>query len=69
MKATIHHDAPFQGVHEAARLTGVSPRVLYEGAKSGRFPHIKSGKRLLFNMSALLEILENESRVGGTIAN
>ena len=67
MKANFYPDAPFQGVHEASRITGVSPRILYEGANSGRFPHIRAGNRFLFNIPALLEVLDRESRIGGNV--
>jgi excisionase family DNA binding protein len=67
MKAKIYDDAMFQGVHEAARITGLSTRILYEGAKSGRFSFVRAGKRMLFNMPALLETLERESCIGGVI--
>lgn len=67
MKAAVHNGAPFQGVQETYRLTGISPRILYEGANSGRFPHIRVGNRFLFNVPALLEILDRESRGGEVI--
>lgn len=62
MKANVHTDAPFQGVTETSRITGASTGFLYEGAKSGRFPHIRSGNRILFNVPALLEQLDRESK-------
>lgn len=61
MKGKVYDDAPFQGVHEASRLSGISPRILYEGANSGRFPHIRAGNKFLFNVPALLEVLNEES--------
>lgn len=64
MKAKINPDAPFQGVHEASRITGVSVRILYDGANSGRFPHIRAGNKFLFNIPALLDVLDRESRIG-----
>lgn len=61
MKPKFNPDAPFQGVHEASRQTGCSTRFLYDGVKSGRLPHIWSGNRILFNIPALLEVLNEES--------
>lgn len=58
MRATKFQGAPFQGMEETRRLTGLSRNNLYEGAKNGTYPAIKSGNRILFNVPALLEKLQ-----------
>lgn len=53
--------AQFQGIPEAQRITGLSRSALYAGAKSGEYPHIRSGNRILFNIPKLLAVLDEQS--------
>lgn len=54
----------FQGISQARKITGLARDMLYKGAKSGEYPHIKSGNRVLFNIPALLDVLEQQARAG-----
>lgn len=54
----------FQGVTQTRKITGLARDMLYRGAKSGEFPHIKSGNRVLFNIPALLDVLDRQARNG-----
>lgn len=54
----------FQGVAQTRKITGLARDMLYRGAKTGEYPHIKSGNRVLFNVPALLDVLEKQARGG-----
>ena len=57
----VYDGACFQGFPETQRITGLSRGALQRGLDAGIFPHIKSGTRTLFNVPALLEVLEEMS--------
>lgn len=61
MNKRTFKEAPFQGVKETQAQTGLSLSVLYNGAKDGTFPHIRCGNRILFNVPAVLEVLQEMS--------
>lgn len=62
---TINYQGPtFQGVAETRKLTGLARDVLYRGARSGEYPCIHSGNRILFHVPALLDVLEQQARGG-----
>lgn len=62
---SINYTGPvFQGVAQTRRITGLARDMLYRGAKTGEYPHIKSGNRVLFNIPALLDVLEQQARGG-----
>ena len=54
----------FQGVAQTRKITGLARAMLYRGAKTGEYPHIKSGNRVLFNVPALFDVLEQQARNG-----
>ena len=62
MHKAIYEDAIYQGFPETQRITGLSRGALQRGLDAGIFQHIKSGTRTLFNVPALLEVLEKVSR-------
>ena len=62
MHKTIYEGAIYQGFPETQKITGLSRGALQRGLDAGIFPHIKSGTRTLFNVPALLEVLEKVSR-------
>lgn len=64
MNKRIYQDAIYQGFPETQRITGLSRGALQRGLDAGIFPHIKSGTRTLFNIPALLEVLEEMSTGG-----
>lgn len=53
--------APFLGIRDASRVTGLSQHYLREGCKSGGVPHIKSGNVYLINVPMLLKQLDRQS--------
>lgn len=62
---TTNYQGPtFQGIAETRKITGLARDVLYRGAKTGAYPCIKSGNRVLFHVPALLEVLEQQARNG-----
>ena len=61
MNKVVYRDAIYQGFPEIQRITGLSRGALQRGLDAGIFPHIKSGTRTLFNVPALLEVLEQMS--------
>ena len=58
MNKKIYEGAYFQGYPETMKITGLSRATLTRGRDQGIFPHIKSGTRTLFNVPALLDVLE-----------
>ena len=56
---------PFQKIADAVKTTGLSAYYLRNGCKDGTVPHIKSGKKYLINVPALLRMLNAEEDVGG----
>lgn len=51
------NNKPFQSLEEAAETTGLSTFYLRRGCKAGTVPHIRSGKKYLVNVPALLQKL------------
>lgn len=51
---------PFQKINDAVKTTGLSAYYLRNGCKDGTVPHIKSGKKYLINVPALLKMLNAE---------
>lgn len=51
------NNKPFMSIEEAAETTGLSTFYLRNGCKAGSVPHVKSGKKYLVNVSALLQKL------------
>ncbi len=62
MNKRIYQGAVYQGFPETQKITGLSRRALQKGLDSGIYPYIKSGTRTLFNIPALLDILDAQSR-------
>ena len=56
---------PFQKIADAVKTTGLSAYYLRNGCKDGTVPHIKSGKKYLINVPALLKMLNAEENDGG----
>ena len=48
-------------VSEAADFLGVANQTLYNWVNQRRIPHVKLGKKLLFNPEALKEHIEKNS--------
>ena len=65
VKINSFADAPFQGVNETQRRTGLSKAALYRGANDGSYPCIRQGKRILFNIPKLMEVLNKQSARDG----
>ena len=61
MNKRVYEGARFLGFPEVQRITGLARGALQRGLDAGIFPHIKSGTRTLFNVPALLEVLEQMS--------
>lgn len=55
-------EKPFQGIKEACNSTGLSQFYFRQGIKAGTIPFIKSGKKILINVPAVLEQLDKESK-------
>ena len=53
---------PFQKIADAVKTTGLSAYYLRKGCKDGTVPHIKSGKKYLINVPALLRMLNAEEK-------
>lgn len=54
----------FISVQEASEITGLSETIIRDGAKSGRFPAIRSSSKhskILIDKQMLLQTLRNES--------
>jgi excisionase family DNA binding protein len=47
---------------ETARSLGISPRTLFSWVKTGRIPHTKVGKVILFSIDELRKWLASQSR-------
>lgn len=62
MNKKVYDNAPFQGFPEVQKMTGLPRNFLQKGLDAGIFPHIKSGRRILFNVPLLLEALEKMSK-------
>jgi hypothetical protein len=68
MKTSKFPGAAFQGVRATQEITGLGRNALYAGAASGHFPCIRQGNRILFNVPALLELLDRASKQGGSFS-
>lgn len=53
---------PFQGIRETANSTGLSQYFLRKGVKAGTIPHIRSGEKILINVPALMNLMDEQSR-------
>ena len=53
-------DAPFQGIQQAAAITGLSVSFLRRGCKVGSIPHVMCGREYRVNIPALLTKLNTE---------
>ena len=62
MNKVVYKDAPYQGFPETQKITGLPRNYLQKGLNAGIFPAIRSGNRVLFNVPALLDVLEKVSR-------
>lgn len=52
---------PFLNIADACRVTGLSQHYLRAGVRSGEIPHVRSGKKYLVNVPALLRKLDAET--------
>lgn len=59
---------PFQTVKQTAISTGLSEHFLRDGIRRGEIPHLRSGAKYLINVPALLERMNELSKMGG-VAN
>lgn len=53
-KRTVDLSAPFQGIQNAAQITGLSQYYLRKGCRDGSIPCVKSGTTFYVNVPALL---------------
>lgn len=59
--------AQYTDITETSKLLGLSVTALRRGARSGRFPHIRSGGgnnprgKLLFDLRAVAQVLAEEA--------
>ena len=53
----MKYSQPFQSIEQAAETTGLSVYFLRQGCKANEIPFIKSGKKYLINVPALLRQL------------
>lgn len=67
VKVSIHEEAVYQGRKETMRLTGLSRNALMSGERQGIFPHVRVGKRVLYNVPAVLAVLDRMAQEGGSI--
>lgn len=56
---------PFQTIKQTVKTVGCSEHFLRDGVKAGRIPHIRNGAKYLLNVPALLNQLNEMSKVGG----
>ena len=61
MNKKVYQGAIYQGFQETQKITGLPRGYLQRGLDDGIFPAIRSGKRILFNIPMLLDILEKMS--------
>ena len=54
------------GTAEAAALLGITPHMLRQGVKSGRFPVVKTpaGAKFMFDIHAIKRVLDTEAAAG-----
>lgn len=50
------------GAVEAAKMLGVSPRTVWALTRSGRLPHVRLGRRIVYPVEALRAWLAAEAR-------
>ncbi|MFG0275712.1 MAG: helix-turn-helix domain-containing protein [Phycisphaerales bacterium] len=50
------------GREEAARLLGISERLLWTWTNAGEIPHVRLGARVLYPVDELRRWLENQTR-------
>ncbi len=55
---------PFQGIKETANATGFSQFFIRNGVKAGKIPHIRCGEKILVNVPAFLQQMDEQSRKG-----
>lgn len=50
-----HDSAILIGMHEGAKMLGISTRTLWTLTNAGEIPHVRIGRRVLLNVSAVRE--------------
>ena len=55
---------PYQGVRETANTTGFSQFFIRQGVKNGTIPHIRCGEKILINVPAFLQLMDEQSKKG-----
>lgn len=53
----------FHSVRETVRLTGIAEHQIRKMVKAGEVPHIMSGRKILINVPAFLNVLEQRCKV------
>ncbi len=60
--------AAFRPLHIAARRAGVSAAWLRAEAEAGRIPHLRTGRRILFDLDAVVRALRERAESAGIAA-
>ena len=60
----VFNGKPFQSIKETANTTGFSQFSIRQGVKAGKVPHIRSGKKILVNVPAFLNLMDEQSKRG-----
>lgn len=60
-----HDSALLIGMHEGAKMLGISTRTLWTLTNANEIPHTRIGRRVLLNVSALREWVDARTK-GGT---
>lgn len=55
-------DKPYQPISEASKTTGISQYFIRCGVKAGTIPYVKTGKKVLINVPAFLQMMDEQSR-------
>ena len=53
----MKYQQPFQTIEQAAQTTGLSVYFLRQGCRANEIPYVRSGKKYLINVPALLRQL------------
>lgn len=61
---TKQTDPMLIGMAEAAKVLGISTRTLWTLTNSGEIPHARIGRRVLFNVAALREWVNDRTKGG-----
>ena len=59
-----YNGKPFQGIRETANTTGFSQFFLRNGVRNGSIPHIRCGEKILINVPAFLQLMDQASKKG-----